>query len=369
MRLLLAPLEMKGLLTAAEVADVMAGALAEAWPEAAVQRLPLADGGPGTLDTLASALPSLRLLEAQVQDPLGRPVRARWGLLEGEAPTAFVEAAEACGLARLAPSELDPSRASTHGVGELISAALAAPVTRIVVCLGGSATNDGGAGALVALGARLLDADEQDLDPGGLPLTRLARVEHSVLSLRCAQVRWQLATDVRAPLLGVNGASRLFGPQKGASEDLVEQLERGLTRLADALEAATGRRLRDLPGAGASGGLGLGLSAASGAAPTSGFDVLAEVVGLADHLAHADHVLTAEGRLDAQSLLGKGPVRLAEWARARGVPTTLFVGEAQQQAPCFDEVRIANAGAPPTRQAARSAVEHAVRAWALAYRR
>jgi len=368
MRLLIAPLEMKGLLTATEVAQVMAEVLEAEWPEATLRHLPLADGGPGTLDTLAVALPSLRRIDARVQDPLGRPVHARWGLLDGELPMAFVEAAQACGLSRLALAERDPARATTHGVGELIAAALSHPITRLVVGLGGSATNDGGAGALAALGARVLDAQDCPIGPGGLPLTRLARVDLSGLDPRCAQVEWQLACDVRAPLLGATGASRLFGPQKGVHADDLERFELGLTRLADALEAETGRHLRQQPGMGAAGGLGLGLSAASGSAPVSGFDVIADLVGLDARLGEVDHVLTAEGRLDTQSLLGKGPVRLAEWARRRGVPTTAFVGEAQHAAPCFDAIHLAHAGNPPTREGARSAVAHATRAWARLHR-
>lgn len=366
MRLLLAPLEMKGLLTAAEVADVMARALADAWPEATWVNRPLADGGPGTLATLAAALPDLRLESAVVQDPLGRSVQARWGWLEAPVPTAFIEAAEACGLWRLAPQERDPLRTSTHGVGQLIGKALDRGVTRVVVGLGGSATNDGGAGALVALGARLLDASGRPLPPGGGGLSALAAIDLEGLDPRRSQVRWELATDVQAPLLGPHGASRLFAGQKGAAATDVDRLEQGLTRLADVLEASLGRFLRARPGAGASGGLGFGLAALSGVMPSSGFDVIADLVALSGDLAQVDHVLTAEGRLDAQSLLGKGPVRLAAWAERFGVPTTAFVGEALERPSCFTDVITASAGPTPTPGSARAALEAAVRTWASA---
>jgi len=356
---------MKGTLSAAEVASIMEGVLSTR-ATCSTRRLPLGDGGPGTLDALRMAMPAIELRTVSVEDALGRTVPARFGLLRGSSrsPThAYLEAAEAHGLWRLPPTGRSALRTTSRGVGQLIAAALEAGATRICVGLGGSASNDGGAGALEALGARMLDARGHPLPSGGAALNGLARVDLTGLDPRLAQTRLTLACDVSAPLLGPTGASHLFAPQKGASASEVERLECGLSRFASQLEALVGDRLRDRPGAGAAGGLGFGLMAGLNAHPRPGLEVVAELVGLDAALRWADRVLTAEGRLDAQSLLGKGPVRLAERAAGMGVPTVAFVGVAEVSAGAFEAIVPATAEDATDPASARRALQQALAAW------
>ncbi|HET9451581.1 MAG TPA: glycerate kinase [Aggregicoccus sp.] len=351
-RWLIAPQELKGTLTAHQAAQVMQEAVHAARPDVEVDVAPLADGGPGTVDALLSALPGERRW-VTVQDALGRPVRAAFALLEG-GRTAVVEMAAACGLSLLAPAERNPLRTSTHGVGELMRAALDAGCERLIVGLGGSATNDGGAGALAALGMRLLGEGARPLPPGGAALRGLTFVDASGLHPRLSQVELVLATDVTSPLTGPDGASRLFGPQKGASEAQVQELELALTHFASLTAPA---RMGE-PGAGAAGGLGFGLALVGGRY-TSGFGLLAQVLGLEARVAAAGRVLTAEGRFDRQTALGKGPGALALLARTLSRPITLFCGSAAPDAPTglFDEVLPLAAGCDAA-QALREAVLH-----------
>ena len=363
-RLLLAPFEMKGTLSAAEVASIMEEILSVRG--FATRRLPLGDGGPGTLDAVFAAVPEIELRTVSVEDALGRKVTARFGLLSGSAtvPTrAYLEAAEAHGLWRLQRAELQALHTTSSGVGQLIAAAMDAGATELCLGLGGSASNDGGAGALEALGAQLLDGRGRPLPSGGAALNGLARVDLTGLDSRLAHTRLTLACDVTAPLLGPTGASRLFAPQKGASPDDVERLEAGLARFAAQLEDAAGDVSRDRPGAGAAGGLGFGLMAALKAQARPGLEVVAELVGLDAALRWADRVLTAEGRLDAQSLLGKGPVRLARRAAGQGMPTVAFVGTAEVSAPEFEQVVLATAEDLTDPDSARRALERALAAW------
>lgn len=365
MHLLLAPFEMKGTLRAVEVAAIMERVLSER-EGLHTQVLPLGDGGPGTIDALVSAVPGLELRVVEVEDALGRPVPARFGLQRGssEAPSrAYLEAAEAHGLFRLMPAERSALNASSRGVGQLITAALDAGATELLLGLGGSASNDGGAGALEALGARLTDVDGRPLRPGGGALERLARVDLSHLDPRLASARLTLACDVMAPLLGPMGASHLFGPQKGATPEDVERLEAGLTRFAHLLSSQGSGVSAASPGAGAAGGLGFGLMAGLRAEVRPGLDAIAEVVGLERALVQADCVLTAEGCLDAQSLLGKGPVQLAARAAAQGVPTVAFVGSREVDAPMFAQVVLATSRDPTDARAATAALEEALRTW------
>lgn len=369
-RLLLAPFEMKGALRAAEVAAIMERVLEDRFGSV-TRRLPLGDGGPGTLEALAASLPDLELREAHVQDALGRRVPARFGLRRAvssmEVPTrpvwAWIEAAEAHGHFRLTPSERSAVDATSRGVGQLIVAALDAGATELWIGLGGSASNDGGAGALEALGARMLDAQGRPLASGGAALSQLARVELSDLDPRLSSSRITVACDVMAPLLGPLGASRLFGPQKGATPEDVDRLEEGLGRLDQVLGAQRPDVAARTPGTGAAGGLGYGLMVGLGAGVRTGLDAIAELVGLPSALEWADGVLTAEGCLDAQSLLGKGPVRLAQWAAERSVPTVAFVGRAEVEAPMFREVIEAPAQVPSVPASARAALEQALSRW------
>ena len=329
MRILVAPQEFKGSLTAPQAAEAIAAGLRRSLPDAEVTLLPLADGGPGTVDALVEATAG-QLFEADVQDPLGRPVRARWGALgerrDDTVRTAVIEMAAASGLSLLQPHELDPSRTSTFGTGELLRCALDADYPRIIVGVGGSATNDGGAGLAQALGARLLDREGHDLPPGGAPLALLARIDVAGLDPRLATAEVIAATDVTNPLCGPQGSSLIYGPQKGASGDLAHQLDSALGGYATVVQRDLGVDIADVPSGGAGGGIVAGLIAFCGATVRPGFDVVAEAVALAGRVRWADIVVTGEGRLDSQSALGKTTAGVALAARAANKRVIAFAG-------------------------------------------
>jgi glycerate kinase len=323
LRILIAPQEFKGSLSARAAARAMAEGLRRALPDALLDLLPVADGGPGTVEALIEAA-SGDLKEITAQDPLGRPVQAAWGLLPDG--TAVIEMAAASGISLLTAAERDPCRASTYGTGQLIRAALDEGCRRIIVGVGGSATNDGGAGAAQALGARFLDAEDKELAAGGAALARLARVDASGLDQRLAGCQVLVATDVTNPLCGPEGASMIYGPQKGADPELARQLDAALAHYARVLQSDLGVDVADRPGAGAAGGLAAGLVAFAGAEIRSGFKLVAEAVGLRERLREADLALTGEGRLDLQTGYGKTTAGVATLAREAGVPVIALVG-------------------------------------------
>jgi glycerate kinase len=313
MRVLIAPQAFKGSLSAAEVARAIAAGIP---PQHEWELLPMADGGEGTVEALLAALGGERR-RAVVDDPLGRQVEAEWGLLpDGRA---VVEMAAASGLP-LVGDERDPRRATTYGTGQLIRAALDSGAREVIVGIGGSATNDGGAWALEALGGRLLDSAGKELPRSVIHLQRLARVE-----LPRIDARLRVMCDVSNPLLGPTGATAVYGPQKGVNEPMRPRLEAALERWADVVEAEVGRPLRDVPGAGAAGGLGFALLAA-GAALESGAELVLDTAGFDDRVRTADLVVTGEGRLDGQSLFGKASITVARRSKAAGVPVLAVVG-------------------------------------------
>ena len=324
MRVLVAPQEFKGSLTARQAAEAIAAGLRNASAGFEIDTLPMADRGPGTVDALVGATGG-RFVEADVQDPLGRPVRARWGALPD---AAVIEMAAASGLALLRPEERDPRAASTFGTGELIRVALDAGHERLIVGVGGSATNDGGAGMARALGARLLDAAGDELPPGGAALARLDRIDIAKLDARLRAAEVVVASDVTSPLCGPDGASILYGSQKGATDAVARELDAALAHYADVLRRDLGVDVANVPGAGAAGGLGAGLVGFCGAEVSSGFDVVARAAGLAERVRDADAVVTGEGRLDRQSAFGKTAAGVARLARAAGVPVVAIVGVA-----------------------------------------
>ncbi len=315
MRVLIAPQEFKGTLTALEAART----LARRFEGHDVELFPLADGGPGTLDLVLSRVPGATQRVTDVLDPLGRVVRARWCELEhGE--VALIEMAEAAGLWRVHASERDAVRASSFGVGQLIRAAFEAGCARVVVTAGGSATTDGGAGAASALGVEFRDEDGNQLS---LPeLARCTAIDVRRRAHRLERVQLEVWTDVRNPLLGNTGAARVYGPQKGAAPDDVEQLEHVLATLA----RVHGGDAATKPGAGAAGGLAWGLEALCGAQLFPGFLKLAELTSLEASIQRADLVVTGEGCLDAQSTWEKGPWALAHLARKHGKRVVAVVG-------------------------------------------
>lgn len=322
MKLLLAPASYKESMSAREAAEAMARGARAADPRLQLELLPVADGGEGTLDTLVfSGRGVTRSVEAT--GARGEPVAARLGLLPDG--SMVVEAAEAVGLARLPPERRDPRLATSRGVGELIRAALDLGATRIVVGLGGSATNDAGAGALQALGASLRDAAGRPLEPGGAALAEAATVDLHGLDPRLARVPLQVACDVRSPLCGDTGASRLFGPQKGATPAVVDELEAALGHFGRLLEGAAGRDIVDVPGAGAAGGLGAALLAAGGSL-VPGAELVLQAIGFDRHLADACGVLTGEGALDGQTVQGKAIAAIVGHAYRARVPVIALAG-------------------------------------------
>lgn len=323
-RVLVAPQEFKGSLTASSAARAIADGLRQALPVAEFDLLPVADGGPGTVEALVAATGG-RLIRTPALDPLGRPVTASWGIL-GDRTTAIVEMAAASGLVLLAQRELDPRHASTYGTGLLIRAALDAGCTRVIVGVGGSATNDGGTGCAAALGVRFLDRAGNRLGPGGAALAALDHVDVSATDPRLQRTEIVVASDVTNPLVGPEGASAIYGPQKGADAETVAELDAALARLAEVVRRDLGVDLAAAPGAGAAGGLGYGLMVFCHAQMRPGFDVVAQYSGFDQRLAAADLVITGEGRLDAQTAYGKAPAGVARRARAAGKPVLVLAG-------------------------------------------
>lgn len=325
----IAPDSFGGALDSVGVARAVADGWSAVRPGDTVLRIPMADGGEGSLAALAEALGDrAERRAAETTDPLGRPVTAEWLLLD-KGRTAFVEMAEASGLRLVSTEERTPEnagRASTHGTGDLIRAALEAGVERVIVGLGGSATTDGGSGLLRALGVRMLGRDGEDVSEGGTGLADLATIDAADLDPRLRDVRLIVASDVTNTLCGRTGAAATYGPQKGADEAAVEALDAALATYGRAIEKATGRLVADLPGAGAAGGTTAGLLGFTSAVVRPGAEVVAELVGLAGALEAADLVITGEGRADEQTLLGKAAMGVASLARPRSTPVVLLCG-------------------------------------------
>ena len=324
MKIVIAPDSFKDSLSAEKVADAIAAGLADVMPHAQLVKCPMADGGEGTVEAIVAA-GNGQLRRNHVQGPLGAPVEAHWGWLP-DSHTAIIEMAEASGLQLLKPEQRNACITSTFGTGELIKAALDAGARRVILAIGGSATNDAGAGALQALGLGLFDAQGNHLPRGGLALAHVARIELSGLDPRLAEVRFEIAADVNNPLCGEHGASAIFGPQKGASAEQVRLLDQALGHFADHCANVLPKDVRHEPGSGAAGGLGFAAKAFFGAQFRAGVEVVAELVGLAEAVKGADLVITGEGRFDAQTLRGKTPFGVASIARAEGVPVVVLAG-------------------------------------------
>ena len=324
MKVLLAPDSFKESLSAAEAARAMARGVRRACPDAQTIERPIADGGEGTVETLVAATQG-RFIDETVAGPLGEPVRARYGLL-GDGRTAVIEMAAASGLPLVPKERRNPLLTTTRGTGDLIRSALDHGAERLIIGIGGSATVDGGAGMAQALGARLLDARDRPIGPGGGALDGLHRIDLSTLDPRLRHVAIEIASDVENPLLGPNGAARVYGPQKGATPEMVEILEANLRRLAEVIARDVGVSIADTPGAGAAGGMGAALVAFLGARLRPGFEIVAEVLRLEEALDGCDLMLTGEGRLDGQALFGKAPLRAAQLAARGGVPAVAICG-------------------------------------------
>jgi len=329
MKILIAPDKFKGALNAREVAQNIAKGLLDVLPEAEIEIVPMADGGEGTAEAICDAR-GCSWLECKPRDPLGREINARYGWIDQE-KLAVMETSEAAGMRRLSEGEHDPIRATTFGVGEMILDATKRGANEIIIGLGGSATNDGGFGMARALGFRFeFEHEHEQQQQVQVRITDLMELKRIKPPTDLALPRIIAAVDVQNPLLGQNGATRVFGPQKGASKSDIDILERALSRLADLVAHEFGFDYRDTPGAGAAGGLGFGLLSFCGASIRAGFDVVAETVGLEAKIKDADIVITGEGSLDRQTLEGKTPVGVARLARKLGKPVVAIVGRASE---------------------------------------
>ena len=320
----MAPNAFKGSLSAPQAAAAIARGVREVFPEAEVVEIPVADGGDGTLEALVTAHRGA-YRPVGVEGPLGEPVQAAYGLID-HGRTAIVELASASGLALLPRARRDPRRASTYGFGQLLDAARKAGVDHVIAGIGGSATNDGGAGMAQALGFRLLDAAGHDLPRGGAALLQLKRIDAAGVDPGWRSLKVDVACDVTNPLTGPEGASFIYGPQKGADPQTVRMLDRAMAHLADVIERDLGKRVAAIPGAGAAGGTGAGLIAFLDARLMPGAALVVDSSGFDRQLKGAQLVITGEGRVDSQTAYGKAPGEVARRAQAAGIPTLLLAG-------------------------------------------
>lgn len=326
-RIAIAPDSFKGAISAQGAAEAMAKGFSQVLEDTEILLIPMADGGEGTVDAWAASVGASKVV-ADVHDPLMRPIKAEFAYDEASR-TAVIEMAAASGLPLLKPDERDPMRTTTFGTGELMKAALDLGAREIILGIGGSATNDGGTGMASALGVRLLDAQGRALPHGASALARLAAIDTSPLDRLIAKTRIRAACDVTNPLLGPNGASAVYGPQKGAAKRDVAVLDKALAHLADIVSRTDdlpGTAAPDAPGAGAAGGLGFGLMAFCGAKLESGVKLIARSVRLADRLKGCDLVVTGEGRMDSQTANGKTPAGVASVAKRLGIPCVAICG-------------------------------------------
>lgn len=347
MRVIVCPDSFKDCLSAAAVAAALAQGVRRACPDAEIVELPVADGGEGTVDALVAATGG-SARRTTVTGPLGEPVEAAWGVL-GDGRTAVLEMAAASGLELVPVGQRDPRVTTTHGTGELVRAALDEGVRKLIIGIGGSATNDGGTGLAAALGARLLDAAGHPLAPGGAALAELDRIDPEGLDPRLTAVEIRVACDVDNPLCGPRGASHVYGPQKGASPQVVEQLDAALAHYAEVLERDLGQAVAELPGAGAAGGLGAGLVAFCGASLEPGIEIVLEAVGFDQQLPGTDLLLTGEGRLDPSTLSGKTIHGILRHAVPTGVPVVAIGGAVSGDPAAFLAAGLTAALALPNR--------------------
>ena len=324
MKIVIAPDSYKESLSALDVACAIEDGFREVFPDAEYCKLPVADGGEGTVEAMVAATQG-RVLEVEVTGPLGSPVPGFFGI-SGDGQCAFIEMAAASGLESVPIAKRNPLKTTSWGTGELIRHALDHGVSRIIIGLGGSATNDGGAGMVQALGATLLAADGQPIPPGGAGLEALAGIDISGLDSRLSGCQIDVACDVTNPLTGAEGASAVFGPQKGATPEMVAFLDRALAHYAACIQRDLGRDVLTLEGGGAAGGMGAALYAFCGATLRPGIEIVTEALHLDALVADASLVITGEGRMDSQTIHGKVPVGVAKVAKRYGIPVIGIAG-------------------------------------------
>ncbi len=323
-KIVFAPQGFKESLTGIEIARAMAAGARHVWPDAECTLVPVADGGDGTLQSLVDASDGT-VRTASAVDPFGAEIEVQWGAL-GDGQTAVIEMARSSGLAIIDPNSRDPLRATTFGVGQVMKAALDVGFSHFIIGIGGSATNDGGAGMAEALGARMLDSSGNELERGGAALANLDRIDLSGFDSRIADVRIDVACDVNNPLCGPTGASAIFGPQKGASPEQVKQLDTALRRFGEVVARDMEKDVMEIPGAGAAGGLGAGLMAFANAHLRLGADIVLEAVELESKLDGADLVIVGEGQFDRSTVFNKSPVAVAQRAKRLGIPVIGIAG-------------------------------------------
>ncbi|KNC12181.1 glycerate kinase [Klebsiella sp. RIT-PI-d] len=324
MKIVIAPDSYKESLSASEVAQAIEKGFREIFPDAQYVSVPVADGGEGTVEAMIAATQGTEYT-ARVTGPLGEPVDACWGI-SGDGKTAFIEMAAASGLALVPPAQRNPLITTSRGTGELILQALEQGARNIIIGIGGSATNDGGAGMVQALGAKLCDANGSEIGNGGGSLINLNAIDITALDPRLRECTIRVACDVTNPLTGDKGASRIFGPQKGATEALIVELDRNLDHYADMIKKSLDIDVKNVPGAGAAGGMGAALMAFLGAELRSGIEIVTQALNLEEHIHDCTWVVTGEGRIDSQSINGKVPVGVAQVAKKYHKPVIGIAG-------------------------------------------
>ncbi len=317
-KIVIAPDSFKGSLTAPQICDALEEGIREVIPQAMIIKAPMADGGEGTVLCLVNATGG-KILKKKVVGPLGERVEATYGIL-GDGKTAVIEMASASGLPLVPEDKRNPMLTTTYGTGELIKAALDHGCRKIIIGIGGSATNDGGVGMAQALGVKFLDKEGKEIGFGGGELKKIVKIDMGHLDKRIKDTEILVASDVKNPLCGPNGASYVYGPQKGATPDMVEELDQGLSHLAEIIKRDLGKDVRDIPGAGAAGGLGAGLMAFLNAKLRPGIELVMEAIGFHEKVAGSTLVITGEGKMDRQTIYGKVPVGVAKVAKRFGIP-------------------------------------------------
>jgi len=318
MKIVIAPDSFKSSLTAIEVSDALEKGVKKAYPNAQIEKIPMADGGEGTVQCLVNATQG-KIYQKEVIGPLGEQVISSFGVL-GDQNAAAIEMASASGLPLVPPEKKNPLITTTFGTGQLIKAALDHGCSTMIIGIGGSATNDGGAGMVQALGAYLLDNNEKEIGFGGSQLAKLNRIDISNMDERISKTKILVASDVQNPLCGPTGASRIYGPQKGATEEMIVTLDNALSHFADIIKRDLGKDIKNIPGAGAAGGLGAGLMAFLNAELKPGIDIVINTVRLEEIVQDADLVITGEGEINGSTIYGKTPIGVARVAKKYQIP-------------------------------------------------
>jgi len=319
MKIIIAPQAFKGSISAIKVAEAMSEGALKMLPKAKIVICPVADGGDGTLETLVD-ISNGEINKCSVRNPMGKIIEAEWGAM-GDGKTAVIEMARSSGLALLDPKKLNPLKASTYGLGELIQDALNKGFKKFIIGIGGSATNDAGAGMAQALGVKLLDDKGVEIAPGGINLMNLSTIDMSGIDERILDSDFQIACDVTNPLTGPEGASEVYGPQKGATRKMIDDLDASLQHFNEIVIKTFNKDLSKVPGAGAAGGLGAGMIAFTDATLRTGIDIVLDAVELNEKIANADLVITGEGAMDFQTIYDKAPIGVAKIAKRYGIPT------------------------------------------------